>query len=412
MKILVINSGSSSIKYQLFQMKEEHVLAKGMIERIGEKDGLISHYNSILDTESHLSGPIEDHTRGIEKMVSLLEDEKVGVIKKVSEIMAIGHRVVHGGEFFHEPSIIDEKVLRAIEEHIPLAPLHNPVNLMGIRAALGHFKEIPQVAVFDTAFHQTLPAYAFHYALPYEFYQKFKIRRYGFHGTSHQFVSHAYARFAQRDIKGMRMITVHLGNGCSMAAIKDGKSVDTSMGMTPLEGLIMGTRSGDLDPAIPFFLKEHTDLEFMDIEKVLNKDSGLKGICRSNDMRDILDKLDKGDKQAELAVEMYTYRIKKYIGAYAAVLGRLDAIIFTAGIGENSAYIRKLSLAGLENFGINLDDDKNNGMALGSGKKITEIQTAQSKAKIAVVPTNEELEIAHQVLWLISGKKPGPFYHE
>ncbi|HRG47509.1 MAG TPA: acetate kinase [Leptospiraceae bacterium] len=393
MKILVINTGSSSIKYQLFEMNDKSVLASGLIERIGEKTAKHKFSSVNLKESIVIEKPIPDHETGISEMDELLTATKDGVIKNSSEISAIGHRVVHGGETFTKPTIIDDEVIKAIESNVPLAPLHNPGNLSGIYAAKKFFKGVPNVAVFDTAFHQTMPEGNYRYAIPNEYYEKYKIRRYGFHGTSHQYVSKLAAKFLNKPIESVNLITLHLGNGASVCSIKNGKSFDTSMGMTPLEGLIMGTRTGDLDPAIPFFMADHVKLSYKEIDTLLNKQSGLKGISALNDMRDILAKKDEGDKNAKLAIEMYVKRIRKYIGAYLVGLdGKLDAIVFTAGIGENATEIRKLCMENLSSLGIELDENKNNS----SSKQVREINTEKSKIKVLVCPTNEELEIAQQ----------------
>ena len=393
MKILVINTGSSSIKYQLFEMNDKSVLASGLIERIGEKTAKHKFSSVNLKESIVIEKSIPDHETGISEMDELLTNAKDGVIKNSSEISAIGHRVVHGGETFTKPTIIDDDVIKAIESNVPLAPLHNPGNLSGIYAAKKFFKGVPNVAVFDTAFHQTMPEGNYRYAIPNEYYEKYKIRRYGFHGTSHQYVSKLAAQFLNKPIEGVNLITLHLGNGASVCSIKNGKSFDTSMGMTPLEGLIMGTRTGDLDPAIPFFMADHVKLSYKEIDTLLNKQSGLKGISALNDMRDILVKKEEGDKNAKLAIEMYVKRIRKYIGAYLVGLdGKLDAIVFTAGIGENATEIRKLCMEDLSSLGIELDENKNNA----SSKQVREINTEKSKIKVLVCPTNEELEIAQQ----------------
>jgi acetate kinase len=322
------------------------------------------------------------------------------VIRDKTEISAIGHRVVHGGETFHSPTIIDEKVIAAIKENMRLAPLHNPPNLMGIEVARSIFPDSPQVAVFDTAFHQTIPMKAFLYAIPYKLYEKNGIRRYGFHGTSHAYVAERAAAYLGRPLSELNLITVHLGNGASMAALKNGKCMDTTMGMTPLEGLVMGTRSGDVDPALPFFLADHLGMSLKDIDGLLNKDSGLKGMCGTNDMREVMEKKDAGDVRAKIALEVYTYRIKKYIGAYFAALESLDALIFTAGIGENSPYIRELCCSGLQKLGIEIDPEKNRN----TGEGMREISTPGSEIKILVVPTNEELKIAQETKKVIESE--------
>ena len=383
MKILVINTGSSSIKYQLFDLAADVVLASGVLERIGEEAG------------------VRDHRAGMEQIVRSLTDPGQGVIRAAAEIAAVGHRVVHGGEAFRRPVLIDEQVLAAIRQNVPLAPLHNPANLVGIEVARSLFPGVPQVAVFDTAFHQTLPPRAFRYGLPRELYERHRIRRYGFHGSSHQYVAKEAARRLGRPLAELNLITIHLGNGASITAIAKGQSVDTSMGMTPLEGLLMGTRSGDLDPSILFHLAEFFSMSVGEIHNLLNQQSGLKGICGENDMREILKRRAAGDKLAALAVEIYTYRIKKYIGAYYAVLGEVDALVFTAGVGENAPEIREQACAGLQRLGIALDPEKNAG-ASGSPR---EIQSAQSTVKVLVIPTNEELEIARQTLEVLQAGK-------
>jgi acetate kinase len=362
MKILVINTGSSSIKYQLFDMKQEKVLASGIAEKIGEATSILTHKIIKAKGESLKKVKeerIADHREGLTQIVDLLVDKEYGVIQDKSEIAAVGHRVVHGGETFQSSTIIDEHVITAIKENIPLAPLHNPPNLIGIEVAKSIFPNSLQVAVFDTAFHQTIPQKAFLYALPYGLYKKERIRRYGFHGTSHSYVAERGAEYLGQPLNSLNLITIHLGNGASMAALKNGKCVDTTMGMTPLEGLVMGTRSGDIDPAIPFFLANHLKMSLKEIDNLLNKDSGLKGICGTNDMREVIQKKDRGDKRAKIALEIYCYRIKKYIGAYYAALESLDGIIFTAGIGENSPEVRTLCCEGLSKLGIEIDPEKN-----------------------------------------------------
>ena len=404
MKILVINTGSSSIKYELFDMDHHQVEAKGMAERIGEKTSLLT-LKIITDdgkpTEKVEESVFFDHHEGLNRIVELLIDREHGVIQDKSEITAVGHRVVHGGEAFHAPTIIDEEVIAAIKKNIPLAPLHNPPNLTGIEVVRTIFPDSPQVAVFDTAFHQTIPMRAFLYAVPFELYQKDKIRRYGFHGTSHAYVAERAADYLAKPFDEVNLITIHLGNGASMAAVKQGKCIDTTMGMTPLAGLVMGTRSGDVDPALPFFLADHLSMSLKDIDTLLNKNSGLKGICGYNDMREVIKRKNRGDEQAKIALEVYTYRIKKYIGAYYAVLSTLDGIVFTAGIGENSPEIRELCCHGLNELGIDIDSAKNR-----TGKKEErEINTPESRVKILVIPTNEELRIAQETKKVIEAIK-------
>ncbi len=391
MKILVINSGSSSIKYQLFDMPAKTVLASGVLEQIGETRSRLTHLTrrSIGEmVETVKNDKVADHQAGFQLMGSILSES--GAIKDTAELSGIGHRVVHGGEEFRKPTLIDNRVIDTIRRLIPLAPLHNPANLLGIEVALQSAPNVPQVAVFDTAFHQSIPAHAFRYAIPQNLYDAHQVRRYGFHGTSHYYVAKQAARLMERPLNSLDLITLHLGNGASATAIKDGISIDTSMGMTPLEGLIMGTRSGDIDPAIIFYLQSKTGLARDEVEALLNKESGLKGICGVNDMRQIEERAQNGDSRARLAIEMVCYRIKKYIGAYYAVLGRLDGLVFTAGIGEKSALIRTESCKGLTHLGIEVDAKKNNRKS----KEAFEIQSADSAVRVLVIPTNEELEIA------------------
>ncbi|PID77458.1 MAG: acetate kinase [Deltaproteobacteria bacterium] len=394
MKILVINSGSSSIKFKLLDMQDESVLAAGLAERIGEETG---RFECILHpgrNQHHLeqNAPIVGHQDGMNMAVKALTDQRYGVISSPGEIDRIGHRVVHGGENFRLPAVINGEVIEAIKATGPLAPLHSGPNLTGIMAALELFPDALQAAVFDTAFHQTIPAHAYTYALPYEFYRQYKIRRYGFHGTSHKFVAGECARLLGRPLEACNLITLHLGNGCSMTAIKNGQSVDTSLGLTPLEGLMMGTRSGDLDPAILPFLADHTGMTTKDMDQMLNQESGLKGICGLNDLRDIHAAIAEGNQLAALALEMQTYRNKKYIGSYMAALGRVDAMVFTAGVGENDPVTREKSLSGLEEWGIKLDKTLNNQ----SSSSPFRISSSDSKVEIWVIPTNEELAIARE----------------
>ena len=338
MKVLVINSGSSSIKYRLFDMSDKTVLARGLVEQIGEPEGCLSHQSRNAHgkkVEITRSQPVKNHQAGFGLIGDVLNES--GVVSDSSELYGIGHRVVHGGEAFREPALIDDKIITSIRALIPLAPLHNPANLMGIEVALRFAPGVPQIAVFDTAFHQSVPPQAYHYALPLDLYHSHNVRRYGFHGTSHGYVAKQAALYLNRPLQSLNLITLHLGNGASATAIRKGRSADTSMGMTPLEGLIMGTRSGDIDPAIIFYLGKKTGYPQDKVESLLNKHSGLKGICGVNDMRQISRMADEGNESARLAIEMYCYRIKKYIGAYSAVLGEIDAVVFTGGIGENAA---------------------------------------------------------------------------
>lgn len=393
MKILIINSGSSSIKYQLIDMPSCEVICSGMIDRIGlETSNLsyITHNNKIEETLA-----IPNHKVGLEKISGLLMDEKVGVIKSTVEIDAVGHRVVHGGASFSETTIINEKVKDKIKQLFELAPLHNPANLEGIIVASAIFENAKQVAVFDTAFHQTIPVLAHKYALPNSLLTENKIRVYGFHGTSHKFVSEKAIKFLQNSSK---IISIHLGNGCSMTAIKDGKSIDHTLGFGPMNGLIMGTRSGDIDQSVIFYLVNSLGYSIDDVNTMLQKQSGMLGLTGFSDLRDIESAAGQGNSDCQLALAMNAYRIKKYIGSFSAVLNGLDAIIFTAGIGENSSYMRKLVCTDMEYFGIELDESKNDMRS----KEIREINTSNSKTKILVIPTNEEIEIASQVYGLLS----------
>ena len=399
MKILVFNTGSSSIKFQLFTMETETVLASGLVERIGEATGIFTYdrHGPSGDEKTVLEIASPDHALGMREIITILTDPRQGVIRETSEISAVGHRVVHGGEEFKSPALIDAKALEAIRKNCIFAPLHKPSNLIGSEVARALFPGVPHVAVFDTAFHQTIPPHAYHYALPQDLYRELGIRRYGFHGTSHQYVSKVAASMLGKPPEAVNLITLHLGNGASMTAVRKGQSVDTSMGMTPLEGLVMGTRSGDIDPALPAYLMERKKMTMREVDSLLNKQSGLKGICGRNDMRDILGQRDAGNSLAALAVEMYVYRIKKYIGAYWAALGKVDALVFTAGIGENSCEIRRLCCEGLEDLGIEIDPEANNKKT----HNAREIQAPKSRVKVLVVPTNEELEIACQTRDLV-----------
>ncbi|HID51960.1 MAG TPA: acetate kinase [Anaerolineae bacterium] len=397
MKILVINSGSSSIKYQLFDMPGATAVAGGLVERIGEAMGRVLYWSQ-AGAKIEREMPIADHRQGLMQVVALLLDEQDGVIGAAGEITAVGHRVVHGGEKFSQPTVIDAEVMDTIRELIPLAPLHNPANLSGIEVAREIFPEAVQTAVFDTAFHQTMPPRAYRYAIPNALYAEEHIRVYGFHGTSHLYVSKMALEHLGKPAAETNLISIHLGNGASMTAVAGGKSIDTTMGFSPLPGLIMGTRSGDLDPAVIFYLSERLDMSIPEIDRLLNKQSGLLGLTGVNDVRDIQARSEAGDMAAALALEMYAYRIKKYIGAYTAVLGHLDAIIFTAGVGQNSAAVRRLVCAGLESLGIALDEVKN---AAGVTGPVSEIQGENGRVKILIIPTNEELEIASQTYALV-----------
>jgi acetate kinase len=388
MKILVINAGSSSIKYQLFEMPQEQVLARGLLEKIGEETSKLTHS---FDSKTHkIKTKAADHSAGMKLILDTLTAPQIGVIKDISEITAVGHRVVHGGEAFTDSVIIDQKVIDSIEKFADLAPLHNPPNLTGIKAARKALPNAVQVACFDTAFHTTIPKTAYIYALPYEIYEKFRVRRYGFHGTSHRYVARRCAALMGRDKYDINVITCHLGNGCSITAVKAGKSVDTSMGLTPLEGLVMGTRSGDFDPAILFYLSEK-GYSTEELNNMCNKKSGLLGISGvSNDMRNLCEQAQAGNERAKLAFDIFCYRIKKYIGAYTAALGKLDAIVFTGGIGENAPDVRAQVCCELDQIGVNIDPVANVEINRTEGL----ITSADSRVKVFVIPTNEELAIA------------------
>jgi len=400
MKVLVLNSGSSSIKYQLFNMEDESVLARGIVERIGIADSFLEQEN-IEGEEILWQEDVPDHSRGISLVIDALQDEEKGVLKDMDEINALGHRVVHGGEKFADSVLITSEVVEKIEEVSDLAPLHNPPNLAGIKECQKLMPDKPQVGVFDTAFHQTMPEEAYIYALPYEYYQKYGIRRYGFHGTSHKFVSRRAAELMDKNLEELKIITCHLGNGASVAAVDRGRSVDTSMGLTPLEGLVMGTRCGDIDPAIVPFLQKKEGLEPEEVDSIMNKESGLLGISGiSNDSRDVSEAAQQGNKRARLAEKVFNYRVKKYIGAYAAAMGGTDAIVFTAGIGENDGAIRAAILENLEFLGFKLDESKNNAR----GAEV-EISTPGSRVKVFVIPTNEELVIARDTAKIVEARE-------
>ena len=397
MKIFVINAGSSSLKYQLIDMETEKVMAKGLCERIGIEGSKLTHKNPAKDLEVKIEKPMENHTDAIKMVLDALTDGKHGVISSLSEISAVGHRVVHGGETFRKSTLITEEVKKAIEDCSEFAPLHNPANLIGINAieqAMG--KDIPQVAVFDTAFHQTMPKEAFMYGLPYEYYEKDKIRRYGFHGTSHRFVSAEAAKVLGKKVTELNIITVHLGNGSSVAAVKGGKCIDTSMGFTPLAGMLMGTRCGCIDPAIIPVLMNKYNLSADDINNIMNKKSGVAGISGvSSDFRDLDKAAAEGNERARLALDMFMYQTKAYVASYAAALGGVDAIVFTAGVGENSPEVREGVVKGMEFMGIKMDTEKN------KVRGTVDVTAADSKTKILVIPTNEELMIAKDTAELV-----------
>ena len=395
MKVLVINCGSTSLKYQLIDSRSEEVLAAGLCERIGI-DGRMTHTPSGGDTVVK-NDPLPDHGAAIQSVLSALTDKAHGVISSLSEIGAVGHRLVHGGEKFAASVIINDEVIAEVEACNDLAPLHNPANLIGVRACRQIMPDVPMVGVFDTAFHQTMPPKAYLYGIPHQYYQEHKVRRYGFHGTSHNYVSQRVHHLAELDPDNSRVIVCHLGNGASVTAVKNGKSVDTSMGLTPLEGLIMGTRSGDLDPGVIEYIakKEHLTLE--EVLKVLNKESGVLGLSGvSSDFRDLTEAMEQGNEQAAVAVEAFCYRVAKHIGAYTAALNGVDAIVFTAGIGENAAHIRSMVCDYLGFLGITIDEEKN----AVRGKE-TEISTPDSKVSVFVIPTNEELAIARETAALL-----------
>lgn len=390
MNILVINAGSSSLKYQLIDMTDESVAAKGNCERIGI-DGSVLKHSPANGEKVEIEKPMKDHTDAIQMVLDALCDKDYGVISSLSEISAVGHRVVHGGELFNESVLLTEEVKEAIRSCFDLAPLHNPANLIGIEAcekAMG--KDIPQVCVFDTAFHQTMPDYAYMYGLPYEEYAKNKIRKYGFHGTSHKYVSQRAAAMLNRPIEELKIVTCHLGNGSSVAAVQGGKSVDTSMGFTPLDGLIMGTRSGQIDPAIIPYMMKKNHMTATEVDTELNKESGVLGVSGiSSDFRDLTAAAHEGNERAQLALNMFTYNVKSYIGSYAAAMGGVDAVVFTAGIGENTSEVRADSVAGLEFLGIAIDPEKNNIRGTEA-----DISKDGMPVRVLVIPTNEELMIA------------------
>jgi len=394
MKILIINSGSSSIKYQLIQMPSKQVICSGMVERIGLDNAMIHFKSNQNDLEEILDIPT--HQIGLEKIASLLLDDKIGVLKKADEINAVGHRVVHGGSDFAKTTIINKEVKNKIKELFALAPLHNPPNLVGIEVAEKIFPSAKQIAVFDTAFHQSIPEVAYKYAIPNKFLDENQIRLYGFHGTSHKFVSEKANEYLNKIAS--KIITIHLGNGCSISAIENGKSIDHSLGFGPMNGLIMGTRSGDVDQSVIFYLVKSLGYSIDEVNAILQKESGMLGLTGFSDLREIEDEAERGNKSCILALQMNAYRIKKYIGSYAAAMNGLDAIVFTAGIGENSSVIRKMVCDDMSFLGINLDLEKN---AIRS-KEIREINTQNSKTKILIIPTNEEIEIAKQSFKLLN----------
>ncbi|MCB9209077.1 MAG: acetate kinase [Ignavibacteriales bacterium] len=400
MKILVLNCGSSSIKYQMIETNTQEALAKGQVERIGMSSAVLTHEPKGKE-KIRIVGEILDHSIAMEYVIAVLLSPNHGVITDRKEIEAVGHRVVHGGETFSGSVLITDEVMKALKDNIELAPLHNPPNLKGITAAKEHLPNVPQCGVFDTAFHASMPPHAFLYGIPYKLYKRYKIRRYGFHGTSHRFVSERAAKLLNKSLDELKIITAHLGNGGSMAAVKNGKSVDTTMGFTPLEGLLMGTRSGDLDPSIVTYVMGKEELSISEVNTMLNKHSGLVGISgESSDMREIEQAVEDGDKKATYAFDVFTYRIKKYVGSYAAAMGGLDALVFTGGIGENSVKVREAVCKEMEFLGIKLDPNSNekpNGEAI--------LTTNDSKVKVLRIPTNEELVIAMDTEKIVTNHK-------
>ena len=400
MKVLVINCGSSSLKYQVLDMTNESLLAKGLVERIGMEGSVITHEKTGMD-KYKLVTPMEDHKDAIAQVLMAIQDADHGVVASMDEIGAVGHRVVHAGEKYADSVLITEEVIKALEECVELAPLHNPPNLLGIAACKELMPTTPMVGVFDTAFHQTMPAESYLYALPYEYYTKYGVRRYGFHGTSHKYVSQRAADMLNVNINDLKIITCHLGNGASVSAIKGGKCIDTSMGFTPLEGLVMGTRSGDIDPAIVNFIAKKEGLTHEEADNVLNKKSGVLGISGvSSDFRDIEAALEDGNERAALALKVFAHKVRFYIGAYIAEMNGVDAIVFTAGVGENDIYMREVICQELGNLGIKLDVVKNKVRG-----KETVISTEDARVKLLLIPTNEELMIARDTLNIVSKLK-------
>ncbi|MCX7715162.1 MAG: acetate kinase [Clostridia bacterium] len=389
MKILVINAGSSSLKYQLIDMDTITVAAKGLCERIGIEGSNLQHKNVVAEKEVKIEKPMKNHADAIQMVIDALISKDYGVLSSMDEIGAVGHRVVHGGEQFSDSVVIDASVKKALEMCTPLAPLHNPPNIIGIEACEKIMPNVKQVAVFDTAFHQTIPQEAYMYALPYEYYEKYRIRKYGFHGTSHKYVSQKAAEILGKPLSELKIVTCHLGNGSSITAVDKGISVDTSMGFTPLDGVVMGTRTGMMDPAVVTSLMENEKLDAKAVNDIMNKKSGVLGVSGiSSDFRDLIAAADEGNKRAKLALDMFTYSVKKFIGAYAAAMGGIDAVVFTAGVGENNGFIREDIVKGLEFMGIKIDSKKN------STRGEIDISASDASVKTLVIPTNEELMIA------------------
>lgn len=400
MNVLTINSGSSSVKYQLIRPREEEVLCKGQVERIGIDGTRIKHKIDSQKLQKDLD--IKDHKGAIDSILEIITDEQVGAIKDLDEIDAIGHRLVHGGDKFSESVLIDDDVMETLHECKDFAPLHNPPNIKGVEAAEEELPGKPNVGVFDTAFHSTLPPEAYLYAIPYKYYREESIRKYGFHGTSHYYVANRAAKILNKNIEDMKIITCHLGNGASVTAVKNGKSIDTSMGFTPLEGLVMGTRSGDIDPGVIFYIAEEEDMTIEEANQFFNKKCGVLGLSEdTNDMRDLEEKALAGKEQYKITMDVYHYRIKKYISAYIGIMNGVDAIVFTGGVGENSDYTREDSLKNMDNLGIIVDPEKNEGLR---GKEAV-INASESEVDVLVIPTNEELVIAQETERILKEKQ-------
>ena len=400
MLVLVFNSGSSSLKYRLYDMPQEKLLANGLVERIGLADGKLIHKRS--DDEFIAEQEIKDHSVAIELVIAALTSPDHGVIKDLSEIQAAGHRVVHGGEKFSASAIVDDDVIKAVEEYSEMAPLHNPPNLKGIVACQEKMPGVPNVAVFDTAFHQSMPDYAYMYAIPYKFYEKYKIRRYGFHGTSHRYVAHRAAEMMERRLRHLELVTCHLGNGSSICAVKYGRSIDTSLGFGTISGVPMGTRTGDIDPCVITYLQRKLELDKESLDELIYKQSGLKGLSGYSDMRDVEEHALLHERLPALAMRIMAYSTRKYIGAYAVAMGHLDAIVFTAGIGENDALLRSLVLSDMEFLGVEIDELANQSVTRG---KEAIISKPESRVKVLVIPTNEEVMIARDTCELVSNGK-------
>ncbi len=406
MLVLVINCGSSSVKYNLIETSEERDVCKGMVERIGAVTSIVKH-EPVGKKHTKDTRVISNHSEALQEIMNYLLSTENEIISSPSDIKAVGHRVVHGGEMFKDSVLIDDDVTEAIEQAFDLAPLHNPPNLKGIQAAKENLPKVPHVAVFDTAFHHSLPAHAYLYGIPNRLYRRYKIRRYGFHGTSHYYVSRQFYKITDKPVKETKVITCHLGNGASIAAIDGGKSVDTSMGFTPLSGLVMGTRSGDIDPSILFYIVEKEELTLNSLHALLNRHSGLLGLSGyASDMRDLIAEAKNGDRRCQQAIDVFCYKIKQYIGSYIASMNGCDAIIFTAGIGENSPLIRKKSLEKMGYLGIEVDDERNENAEPG---KIQKISTDNSKTEVYIIPTNEELVIAIDTAKIAQATKQSPW---